>query len=97
VGHDTFVGGKNHDTELAGGEDGVGELLEVLEGEIEAGGDDTALVDATVQVDDNLSWTGIVNNGELVDVALLLHKAEELDQDLGDGSEDNLKQKLDIS
>ena len=55
VGHDTFVGGKDDDTKLAGGEDGVGELLEVLEGEIEAGGDDTALVDATVQVDDNLS------------------------------------------
>ncbi len=55
VAHDTFVGGKDDDTELTGGEDGVGELLEVLGGEIETGGDDTALVDATVQVNDDLA------------------------------------------
>ncbi len=55
VAHDTFVGGKDNDTELTGGEDGVGELLEVLGGEIETWADDTALVDATVQVNDDLA------------------------------------------
>jgi hypothetical protein len=91
VGHDTFVGGDDDATELTGGKDGVGELLEVLGAEIETGGDHTALVDAAVQVNDDLAGAGIVNNGELGDVALRLHKAEELDQDLGDGSKDNLK------
>lgn len=55
MGHDAFVGGNDDDTELAGGEDGVGELLEVFGSEVETGGDDTALVDATVQVDDDLA------------------------------------------
>ena len=35
--HDTLVGGKDDDTELTGGEDGVGEVLELLDGQIETG------------------------------------------------------------
>ena len=88
--HDTLVGGEDNVTELTGGEDGVGEVLEVLELQVETGGDDTALVEATVQVNDDLASAGIVNDGELVDVALGLHQAEDLDQNLGDGVEDNL-------
>ena len=88
--HDTLVGGEDNVTELTGGEDGVGEVLEVLELQVETGGDDTALVEATVQVNDDLASAGIVNYGELVDVALGLHQAEDLDQNLGDGVEDNL-------
>jgi len=35
--HDTLVGGKDEDTELTGGEHGVGEIFELLEGKIETG------------------------------------------------------------
>ena len=92
--HDTLVGGEDNATELTGGEDGVGEVLEVLELQVETGGDDTALVEATVQVNDDLASAGIVNDGELVDVALGLHQAEDLDQNLGDGVEDNLESEI---
>ena len=90
VSHDALVGGDNHEAELAGGEDRVHEVLELGGGEIETGGDDTALVEAAVQLDDDLATAGVVDDGEFVDVTLLLHEAEELDEDLGDRSEDNL-------
>ena len=35
--HDTLVGGKDNNTELTGGEDGGGEVLELLEGQVETG------------------------------------------------------------
>lgn len=88
--HNTLVGGQDDETELTGGEHGVGEVLELVELEIETGGDNTALVEATVEVNNNLASAGIVDDGELVDVALGLHQTEDLDKDLGDGVEDNL-------
>lgn len=71
--HNTLVGGQNDETELTGGEDRVGEVFEVLELQVKAGGDDTAFVETTVQVNNDLASAGIVNDGELVDVTLLLH------------------------
>ena len=88
--HDALVGREDENTELTGRKDSVGEVLELSEGKIEAGGDDTALVEATVEVDNDLAGALIINDLELVDVAVLLHDTEELDQDLRDGSEDNL-------
>ena len=93
--HNTLVGGKDDVAELTGGEDGVGEVLELVEGQVETGGDNTALVEATVQVNDDLATTGIINDGELGDVTLGLHETEDLNQHLGDGVEDNLKLQLD--
>ena len=88
--HDALVGGKDDDTELSGGEDGGGEVLELAELEVEARGDHTALVEATVEVDDDLAIAGIIDDLELVDVAVLLHHSEELNENLGGGAEDNL-------
>ena len=88
--HDALVSGQDDDTELAGGEHGVEEILELVQGQIEAGRDDAALVQATVQVDNDLATTGVVDDLELVDVAVLLHDLQELDEDLGGGSQDNL-------
>ena len=87
---DSLVGGKDDETELSGGKDLGGELLEVLELEVESGGDDTALVESSVEVDDNLASSGIINDLEVVDVSVLLHASEELNDDLGHGSEENL-------
>ena len=88
---DTLVGGQHDVAELSGWQDLVNELLEVLELEVESWGDDTALVKSTVEVDDDLAGSGIVNDLELVDVTVLLHKSEELDDNLGDWSKENLK------
>ena len=88
--HDTLVGGEHENAELTGGEHGVGEVLELSEGQIETGRDDTALVEATVEVDDDLAVAGVIDDLEVVDVAVSLHDLEELDENLGDGAEDNL-------
>ena len=88
--HDTLVGGKDDNTELTRGKDSSAEVLELVEGEIETGRDNTALVEAAVEVDNDLATAGIIDNLELVDVTVSLHHAEELDQHLGDGTEDDL-------
>lgn len=88
--HDALVGGEDDNTELTRGEHGVAEVLELVEGKIETGRDDATLVEATVQVNDDLASAGIIDNIEFVDVAVLLHDTEELDEDLGGGAKDNL-------
>lgn len=88
--HDALVGGEHNDTELTGRQDGGGEVLEVLQLEVETGGDDSALVESSVKVDDDLSSAGIIDDLELVDVVVFLHNSEELDKNLGDWSQDNL-------
>ena len=86
----TLVGGEDDETELSGWENLWDKLLEVLELEVESWGDDTALVQSSVKVNDDLAGSGVVNNLELVDVTMLLHKSEELDDNLGDWSKENL-------
>ena len=65
--HDTLVGGEDEETELSGGENGVGKVLEVLQLEVESGGDNTALVESSVKLDNDLSGAGIIDDLELVD------------------------------
>ena len=86
----TLVGGEDDETELSGWENLWDKLLEVLELEVESWGDDTALVQSSVKVNDDLAGSGVVNNLELVDVTMLLHESEELDDNLGDWSKENL-------
>jgi hypothetical protein len=79
----TLVGSEDDETELSGWEDLINELLEILQLEVESWGDDTALVESSVEVNDDLAGSGIVNDLEFVDVTVLLHKSKELDDDLG--------------
>jgi hypothetical protein len=95
--HDTLIGGQDDEAELTGGENAVGEVFEILELEIETGGNDTTLVKTTVQVNNDLASASIVDDCEFVDVALLLHDAENFDEHLRDGVEDNLIKTLDIT
>lgn len=88
--HDADVGGQDDVSELTGWEDGRAEFLEVLDLEVKAGRDDSALVEAAVEVNNDLSSAGIINDGEVVDVSVLLHALEESDEHLGDGSQNNL-------
>ena len=80
--HDTLVGGQNDVSKLSGWEDLVNELFEILQFQVESWGDDTGLVESSVQVNNNLSGSLVVNDFEVADVAVSLHDSEELDNDL---------------
>ena len=88
--HDADVGGQDDVSELTGWEDGRGEFLEVLDLEVKTGRDDSALVEAAVEVNNDLSSASIINDGEVVDVSVLLHALEESNEHFGDGSQNNL-------
>ena len=92
--HDALVGGEDDVAELSGGQNLVDELLEVLELEVESGGDHAALVKSSVEVDDDLAVSGIIDHLECVDVTVLLHHAQELNDHLGDWSDHNLEQEM---
>lgn len=67
--HDTSGGGQDDVTELTGGEELSGPLLEVTELNGVTGVDDTALVQTAVELDDDLAGAVVVNLLELANVA----------------------------
>lgn len=67
--HDTGGGGQDDETELTGGKELDDPLLDVAELDVVAGGDDTGLVDAAVELDDDLAVAVVVNLLELANVA----------------------------
>ena len=87
---DTEGGGEDDVAELTGGEDVLDPGFEFTDGGIITGRDGTALVEATVEVDDDLAGAAVIDEFEVINVALLLHDLEELNDDLGDGADDNL-------
>lgn len=87
---DALGGGEDEVSELSGGEDVVGPLLEVGEKDIIAGWDDSAFVDASDEFDDDLLASVIIDDLELSDVVVLLHDSQELDENLGDWLEEHL-------
>ena len=90
VGEDALVGGDDEVAELPGGEDTVGPLLEVGEGEVVAGGDDSTLVDAADEFHHNLLGPVVIDDLELPDVAVHLHQLEEPDDHLGRRPDEHL-------
>lgn len=69
--HDAVGGGEDDLSELSGGEDVVDELLEVLELEVVSGGDNAALVESAVELNDDLTRALVINNLELADVTYM--------------------------
>lgn len=67
--HDTGGGGQDDVTELTRGEQLGGPLLEVTELDGVTGVDNTTLVQAAVQLDDDLAGAVVVNLLELANVA----------------------------
>merc|ERR1719270_827439 len=65
-------------------------LLDFVDGDIEPGGDDTALVQSSSQIDDDLAGSVIVYDLKLPDVSVLHHDGEKPDDDLGAGSDEDL-------
>ena len=69
--HDTGGGGHDDIAELTGREQLDDPLLEIRQTHVVAGGDDTALVQAAVQLNDYLARTVVVDDLELADVAYI--------------------------
>ncbi len=69
--HDTSGGGEDDETELTGWEELDNPLLEVVELDVVAWGDDTGLVEAAVKLDDDLAGAVVIDLLELADVTWL--------------------------
>jgi len=81
--HDTGRGGQDNETELTGREKLDNPLLEVAEFDIVSRRDTSSFVDTSLELDNYLSGTVVVNLLELANVFVLLHNAQELDNDFG--------------
>ena len=77
-------------TETTSGKNLVGPLLNFRKRNIETGGDATALVESAVEGDNDLTRSVVINDFNIIDVTVLLHDAEELEEDLGARSDKNL-------
>ena len=71
--HDALVGGQDDVSKLSGRKNLGEELLEVLDLEVEPGGDHTDLVESANEIDDDLSVSLIVNDFKVGNVSVFLH------------------------
>jgi hypothetical protein len=88
--HDTVWGGQDEMAELTRWEQIGGELLNLVQSDVKSWRNDTALVQSTKKIDDNLTTSVIVDDLELSNVSVLLHDLEELDNDLRAWADENL-------
>ena len=88
--HDAVGRGEHDVAELAGREQVGDPLVDVLERHIEARADDAALVDAARQLDHDFPGPVVVDDLELADVAVLLHRLQEFHDDLRARSDQHL-------
>lgn len=88
--HDTSRGSQDDVTELSGGQQVVSPSLNVGDLDVESGRDNSTLVQSTVQLNDNLTRTVVINVLELTNVTMSLHDSQEFDDDLGRRSNHDL-------
>jgi hypothetical protein len=67
--HDSLVGGQDDVSELSGWQDLVQDLLVVFELDIKPWGDDSALVDSSVELNDDFAVSLIINDFEFTNVS----------------------------
>lgn len=67
--HDTVRGSEDDVTELTRGQQVRGELIDLVEGDVESGRDDAALVQTTKEVDDDLARSVIIDDLKVTNVA----------------------------
>ena len=84
--HNALVSGEDKSSKLTRGKHSGAEVFEILELDVEVGGNHSTLIESSVEIDDDLASAGIVNDLELTDVSVGLHDLEELHEGLGDGS-----------
>lgn len=70
--HDTGRGGEDHLAERTSREEEGDPVLDSVNGNVEAGRDDTALVKTAVELDDDLAGAVVVNNLKLANVTCVL-------------------------
>ena len=87
---DSLTGWQDEVSELSWGEDVAGPSLEVGDLDVESRGDDGALVDSADEFNDDLLWSVVIDNLELSDVTMALHDSKELNDKVGDGSDEDL-------
>jgi len=88
--HDTSGGGEDNITKLTGWQELDNPFLKVCKAHIVTWRDDTSLVETTVQLDDDLAGSVVINFFELANVTVLLHDTEELDDNLGGRADEDL-------
>ena len=81
--HDSAGSGQHHEAELTRGQCLLQVTLQVLHFDVESRTDDSALDQTTGQVDDDLAGTMVVDDLKLANVAMFHHHSQELDDDLG--------------
>ena len=90
VGHDTVRGGHNDFPELTGWKKVHNPLFDVTNTAIKAWGDNTTLVNSTNKFNNNFLRSVIIDDFIFSNVSMFLHNSKELDNDLGDWSEEDL-------
>ena len=88
--HDPAGGCQDDESELSAGQQVVGPLLDLIDGHIEPGRDNSALVESSSEIDDDLAGSVVIDNLKLPDVSVLHHDGQEPDDDLGAGSDEDL-------
>ena len=88
--HDAARRGDHQVAKLTRGEHVADPLVKAVDGDVEAGRDDTALVDAAEQRHDDLAAAVVVDNLELTDVAVLLHDLQEAQDHLARRADEHL-------
>lgn len=66
---ESLVGSDDHVSELSGGEDLGKDLLVVRERHVEVGRDDSALVESSIELNDNFASSLVIDNLEVIDVS----------------------------
>jgi len=85
--HDTGRGGQDDVTELTRGKELDNPLLHVAELDVVAGGDDTGLVEAAVELDNDLAVAVVIDLLELANVAC---EKKEISDLLGENKQQNI-------
>jgi len=88
--HDTSRSGQDNVTKLSGWQQVVSPSLNVSDLDVESWRNDTTLVQSTVQLNDDLSGSVVVDVLELTNVTVLLHNLQELDDNLRGRSDQDL-------
>lgn len=88
--HNTCRSGHDNVTKLSCWQQVVGPVVNVVDLDVESWLNDTTLVQSTVQLDDNLTGSVVIDKFKFTNVTVLLHNSQKLDNDLGRWSDQDL-------
>ena len=88
--HDTSTSRKNDISDISSRQKLIRPCLQIWETDVESGGNDTTFVEATVQLNDNLSRSMVVDFFKFSDVSMFLHYLEEFDNDFAGWADQDL-------